>query len=196
MKIGVAAGHSRNTDIPQRFFEWERCAEAETVLVQLLTASGHDVARRTCELYDLENDPALQAKIQLFNEADVDVAVELHLNGGGGDYSTAIYWDHNGGGHSRAGKRIAEDITEQFRVGLPWQTIGARPQSYFHRSLAFLNYSRMPAVIIEPAFKDNDEQRTWASSKAGPVQYAALVFGGIQRYAMKVEGNDVSKEAA
>jgi hypothetical protein len=50
--------------------------------------------------------------------------------------------------------------------------------------------------IVEPAFKDNDAQRAWAASPAGPVQYAALVFVGIQRYAMRVEANDDSKQAA
>ena len=196
MKIGVASGHNRNTDIPQRLFEWERCAEAETVLVQLLAAAGHAVVQPDDQIYDLKNNPALKFKIQLFNEADVDIALELHLNGGGGDYSTAIFWDHEGGGHSGAGKRIAEDTCGQFQVGLPWKNIGAKPQSYFHRSLAFLNDSHMPAVIVDPAFKDNDEQRAWSASQAGPVQYAALVFAGIQRYAMRVEGIDVSKQAA
>ena len=76
-------------------------------------------------------------------------------------------------------------ICGQFQAGLPWRSIGARAQSYFQRSLAFLNSTHMPAVIIEPAFKDKDEQRTWAESQAGPVQYAALVFAGIQRYCMR-----------
>ena len=190
MKIGVASGHSRNTNIPKRLFEWERCAEAETVLSQLLAAAGHGVVQPEDQIYDLENNLALRSKIQCFNEAAIDLAIELHLNGGGGDYSTAIYWDHDGGGHSGAGKRIAEDLCGQFQAGLPWKTIGAKPQSYFQRSLAFLNDSRMPAVIIEPAFKDNDIQRSWAASQAGPVQYAALVFAAIQRYVMRWEGDN------
>ena len=190
MRIGVASGHSRNTDIPQRLFEWERCTKAETVLVQLLAAAGHAIVQPDGHVYGLENNPALRSKIQVFNEADVDLALELHLNGGGGDYSTAIFWDHEGGGHSGAGKRIAEDLCGQFQAGLQWKTIGAKPQSYFQRSLAFLNDSHMPAVIIEPAFKDNDIQRAWAASQAGPVQYAALVFAGIHRYAMRWEGEN------
>ena len=189
MKIGLASGHSRNTDIPQRLFEWERCAVAETPLFQLLAAAGHDVVQLHNQTYDLENDPALKSKIRLFNVAEVDMAFELHLNAGGGDYSTAIYWDHDGA-FSGAGKQIAEDLCAQFQAGLPWRTIGAQPQSYFHRSLAFLNDTYMPAVIVEPAFKDNDEQRSWAASQAGPVQYAALVFAGIQRYAMRWEGDN------
>ena len=96
MRIGIASGHSRNTNITQRRFEWERCSEAEIVLVQLLTAVGPDVVQPTDELYDIENNPALQAKIRLFNDSQVDFALELHLNGGGGDYSAAIYWDSEG----------------------------------------------------------------------------------------------------
>ena len=37
---------------------------------------------------------------------------------------------------------------------------------------------------------------SWATSRAGPVLYAALVFAGIQRYAMRLEGTDVGKQAA
>ena len=62
MKIGIASGHSHNTHIPQRLFEWERCAEAETVLVQLLSSAGHDVVQPAGELHELENNPALRAK--------------------------------------------------------------------------------------------------------------------------------------
>ena len=61
---------------------------------------------------------------------------------------------------------MAEDTCGQFQAGLPWKTIGAKPQSNFHRSLAFLNDSRMPAVISEPTFKDNDIQRSWTASQA------------------------------
>ena len=88
MKIGIAAGHSMNTDNPERRFEWQCCFEAELRLSRLLQAEGHEVVRPPRDLFQLENDAALLAKIDLFNTADVDVAVELHLNAGGGDYST------------------------------------------------------------------------------------------------------------
>ena len=107
------------------------------------------------EIYDLDNNASLRSKIQLFNESEVEIALELHLNGGGGDYSTAIFWnDPETAAFSDRGCQIAIAICEQFAAGLPWKSIGARAQSYFQRSLAFLNRTTMPAVIIEPAFKD------------------------------------------
>ena len=106
MRIGIASGHSRNTNITRRRFEWERCSEAEIVLVQLLTAVGHDVVQPTDELYDIENNPALQAKIRLFNERSIS-----HWNcistAGGGDYSAAIYWDSEGSEWPYPGARSA-----------------------------------------------------------------------------------------
>ena len=45
MKIGIAAGHSMNTDNPERRFEWQCCFEAELRLSRLLQAEGHEVVR-------------------------------------------------------------------------------------------------------------------------------------------------------
>ena len=182
MKIGIAAGHSMNTDNPERRFEWQCCFEAELRLSRLLQAEGHEVVRPPRDLFQLENDAALLAKIDLFNTADVDVAVELHLNAGGGDYSTCIYWDE-GETHSEKGQDLSIDICRHLEAGLPWRCIGAKGQSYFARSLAFLNKTTMPSVITEAAFKDNAEQREFFDHLSGHVAHAALLFAGVQRYA-------------
>ena len=74
-------------------------------------------------------------KIEFFNQHRVDLAVELHLNAGGGDYSTAIYWDHEDGRSSGGGSRLASALCTQLRTAFPWRSIGAQPQSYFRRLL-------------------------------------------------------------
>ena len=182
MKIGVAAGHSITLDNPERQFEWVRCYEAAVRLSALLFAEGHEVVAPGREIYELENDSALLAKIDLFNQAEVDVALELHLNAGGGDYSTCIYWDE-GEAHSEKGQDLAIDICRHFKAGLPWRCIGAKGQSYFARSLAFLNKTTMPSTITEVAFKDNTEQREFFGHLSGHIAHAALLFAGVQRYA-------------
>ena len=142
-------------------------------------------AQRRALSREQSRSPVKDSTVQ---QIELDVALELHLHGGGGDYSTAIYWD-NKGAKSSAGKTLADDICAQFQAGLSWHTIGAKPQSYFQRSLAFLNDTRMPAVIIEPAFKDNDIQPRGQPHRPAPYS-TPLVFAGIQRYAMRWEGHN------
>ena len=45
-KVYVAAGHSPNTDIASRLYEWERCVVAEKECARLLRGSGIDEAVR------------------------------------------------------------------------------------------------------------------------------------------------------
>ena len=134
---------------------------------------GHSV-------YELDNNDALRRKVEYFNDANVDLAIELHLNGGGGNYSTVIAFDSNKQISARAldpGKAIAH----AFQAIYPWPSIGLRGQSYFNRTLYFLEKTRMPALILEPGFLDNPAHRKVFDGKAGPLFYAAAVGGALLR---------------
>ena len=183
-RFGIAAGHSsRSTG--ERRFEWERCRAVQERLGDLLIRSGHSIVCPPQSIYDLRNDQALAHKIRLFNEKHVDVALELHLNAGGGDYSTAIYWD-SPKRHSVPGRQLADGICTQLGLFLPWRTIGARGKTHFRnadgrsRPMGFLTKTKATSVIVEAAFKDVPEHREWIQSKGFAAEYAALVFLAIQ----------------
>ena len=181
MRIGVACGHSRDTT-GERRFEFNCCAPVSDLVARLLKTAGYGVVEPGAAIYDADNDAALNAKIALFNREAVDLAVEIHLNAGGGDYSTVLYWDDTGTGkYSFKGQQAAGAIADEFRA-FSWRSSGARPQSYFNRSLAFLNQLNAPAIITECGFKDNIHQRAFLESESGQAQHAGRIYLGIERY--------------
>lgn len=182
MKIGLAAGHTRNAANNNfRLREFSICHATAKRLHWLLTAAGYDVTTPKNTVYDAENNEALRAKVDLFNTAGVELAIELHLNGGRGRYSTAIYWG-NAQTRSESGYALAGHIARSYASGLDWKSIGARQQSYFGRSLYFLNETAMPSVIVEPGFLDNFDHALALDNYEGVTRYATLTFSGIARY--------------
>ena len=141
MLIGIATGHSSRCD-GDTLWEWQRCHCAEEELSRLLMASGHQVVRPPPDsIYQLSNSAALNAKIRLFNQRQVDLAVELHLNAGcGGDYSLCLHH-----GRSKRGKQLAAAIGLQFDAAFPWRSKLAQPgKTFTRRRLAFLHDTAMP----------------------------------------------------
>ena len=181
MRIGIAAGHSARTE-GEQLWEWRRCRAVQLRLSEMLRWAGHLVIVPQRSVYDLDNDASLAARIELFNQRQVDIAIDLHLNAGHGDYSTCLYWDDPSGAFSERGKMLAVEVAAQFRTTFPWRGLGARGQSSFDRRLAFLTHTQMPAVITECGFKDEPAHRAYLETWQGTVLYATSVFQGICRY--------------
>ena len=87
LSVGIIAGHSTQ-GAAERVWEHERCKAATASLATLLTTAGYTCLTVSSDIYSLDNDAALIEKIRFLNERRVDLALELHLNAGGGDYST------------------------------------------------------------------------------------------------------------
>jgi len=182
--IGIAAGHTRAC-VGTRLYEHERCYLASEMLVSLLRAAGHDARAVPETLYDLDNDESLHRRVQLFNDWGTELNLELHLNGGGGNYSTCLYW---AGGEDSRTAQLAALVEDGVAALMLWRSIGARTETFFGRSdLAFLNDTHASSVIVEPAFKDNIEHAQWIDSPAFAAEYAATVFTGIQCYLKQAE---------
>jgi N-acetylmuramoyl-L-alanine amidase len=182
--IGLCAGHSRNTT-GERLWEWQHCAQVQQRLSTILMDCGHQVVVPPLEYWQMDNDTALKNKVRLFNRRQVDLAIEIHVNSGGGKYSTVLYWDKDGK-FSPGGRQLAQCISNQFasmkRIISSWKAAGPRSQSSMGRNLYFLNETHMPSVITEMGFKDAPEQREFFDSKTGPIVHAELIHLGIEEY--------------
>jgi len=180
-KIYIAAGHSSNTE-GERLYEWERCRVAQDRLSDLLRWAGHEVIQAQGHIYAMTNDAALKSKVAQCNSSDCELAVELHLNAGGGNYATNLYWDDKEKSQtSESGELLASRISGAMDEVVYWPcTYG--PQSDYDRSLYFLNETSCPSVITEIAFKDHPRHRQWLETKTAMVTYAATVFMGITSY--------------
>lgn len=183
MNIGIAAGHSGNT-VGERLWEYLRCRDVVLEVKTLCWALGHDVFVVPQHVHEMENDDALSAKIEHFNSYPLDVSVEVHLNAGGGQYSTTIYWA-KGSGVSKVGKRIAQGINDEYTF--PWRTIGARPQTYFNKQYKFLRKCKAPAIITEGGFYDHSEHREYMLTDRGIMRYAVSIALGLDRYAEEAD---------
>lgn len=191
--IGLAAGHTGNTDDLDRKAEHMACLGALDFAQRLLIGSGIKVVTPPRELYRLVNNTSLERRIQFFNQQPLDAAVEIHLNRGGpkASYSLALYWQKRIGPRnfqtSRKGKPLAQEIAASLKANLPWRSMGARGMDWAGPGgLYFLNKSKAPAVIIEAGFMDSaDGAWKWLDSPAGSVQHGMAIAQGIINYARR-----------
>lgn len=108
--------------------------------------------------YKDENDPVTE-RIKECNAFNPDVAVDLHLNTGGGDGAEVFHY--SGGGTSKTlAKNIANELKaagQNLRTGDSGKADGlktklnANGRDYF----GFIRQTNCPAVIVEHAFLDN-----------------------------------------
>jgi hypothetical protein len=108
----------------------------------------------------------LGRKVHAINEADVDVAIEIHFNGGGSKNtkgSETLYCEG-----SRRGKKLAQTIQKLLSKAMDNRNRGAKEGWYKmdqpgvvdypgdvdgdEKIDYFLGHTRAPAVIIEPDF--------------------------------------------
>lgn len=177
MRIGIAAGHSERCK-GEMLWEHERCREAAWELECLLIMGSDYEVISSRPFWQRPNATALKAKVGRFNTEKADLAIELHLNAGGGDYSLVLH--HR---TSTAGARLAMCVSTQFKAAFPWRQMPADSgHGFTGRKLAFLTNTHMPAIITEPGFMDCPEHRELMESPAFPARYAAAVYLGIERY--------------
>ena len=191
MRVFIAAGHSPHEDNPNsQTFEYHKCSEVMDLTASLLTRSGYEVTVPSEEVYTLTNNAALIRKVAEANDAKADLAIELHLNAGGGEYGTTLFWsDGATEKESEAGSMASELIASAFDETLPW-TQQYDSQSDMGRSLYFLNKTNCPAVIPEPAFMDTKKHMLWIDSPSFVVDYAISVYQGVKNYSYEIESEE------
>lgn len=116
-----------------------------------------------------ENDPVSQ-EVKEANAFQADIAVSFHTNAGGGDGSESLYH-----GSSSNGKKLAK-LCEKYVKNIGQNSRGIKKRD----DLRFLNGTKMPAVICECAFIDNDADNdiidTAKKQKAFGVAYAKAIL--------------------
>lgn len=189
--IGLAAGHTTNTDDQDRLTEHLACRRALDTATDLLRKAGIDVQLLPQDLYDRPNNESLAQRVTYFNSLPLDAVAEIHINRGRPrqSYSLALYWQKRIGPRefqtSHKGKALAQEIATSLKATLPWRSQGARGMEWAGRGgLYFLSKCKAPAVIIEAGFMDAaDNSWKWLDSPAGQVQHGLAVAQGVINYA-------------
>ncbi|MFN2490720.1 MAG: N-acetylmuramoyl-L-alanine amidase [Actinomycetota bacterium] len=145
---------------PRGAHEADLCWDLATRLARQLSAAGAHVrfTRSEAEAPD-DSERARRA-----NDLNADLFLSLHLNVHGrasAQGASTYYW-----GGSKAGELLAESVQQRL-VGLGLRDCRAHPRAY-----PLLKETRMPAVLVEPAFITNPEDRRRLDD---PVFRSALV---------------------
>lgn len=139
---GIDSGAVAN-GLKEKDLNLQIALETQKVLVR------HGVTVQMSRTKD-END-ALTEEIKECNAFNPDLAVDIHINAGGGDGAEAFY--HYGGGTS---KTLAENIlAEVVAIGQNSRGAKIRKNANGRDYYGFIRETKAPATIVECAFIDN-----------------------------------------
>lgn len=145
--IGVGHGGSDSGAVANGKKEKDMTLKIADACRAYLEANG--VSTKMSRYRD-ENDPVGE-EVQECNAYGPDLAVDIHINAGGGD-GFEIYHTVNGG----TGKTLAQNIEAQVKaVGQNSRGVKTRKNSNGNDYYAFIRNTKCPAVIAELGFIDN-----------------------------------------
>lgn len=143
--------------------------------LQMLLACNEVLIRHgvsvVCSRTKDEDDP-WRDEVKEANASGCDIAVSFHNNAGGGDGFEGLYYPSK---KNTKGKDLAA-VCEKYAKALGQNSRGLKPRA----ELGFLKNTKMPAVILESFFLDNDKDNdigdTVAEQRAFGVAYAKAIL--------------------
>lgn len=167
-KVFLSAGHGGNDPGAVAYGMREKDINLTIMLACNDILVRHNVTTILSRTKD-ENDPVSQ-EVKEANSSKADISVSFHTNAGGGDGSESLY--HSS---SSKGKKLAE-LCEKHVKKIGQNSRGIKKRD----NLQFLKGTKMPAVLCECAFIDNDKDNniidTTNEQKAFGVAYAKAIL--------------------
>jgi N-acetylmuramoyl-L-alanine amidase len=171
--IVVDPGHGgadRGERGPGGTYEGDLCWGLAGRLAENLVGAGARVRFTRTEAHG----PTATERAALANRLEADLFVSLHLNSHPEPTAEGGCTYYFGG--SRAGALLAESIQAELVA------TGARDCRSHPRSYPVLKETRMPAVLIEPAFITNPDEEKLVGNPDSRNALAAIIAAGIRRY--------------
>lgn len=167
-KVFLSAGHGGSDPGASAYGMKEK-----DINLNILLACHSELVRHgitvVCSRVKDENDP-VNEEVAEANASGAAVAVSFHTNAGGGDGSETFYYPG-----SASGERLA-NLCEKYTKELGQNSRGIKSG----KNLRFVNGTKMPAVLCESAFIDNDADNdiidTMDEQKAFGVVYAKAIL--------------------
>ena len=166
--VFLSAGHGGSDPGACAYGLKEKDVNLQTLLACKAELERHGVKVIASRTKD-EADPVAQ-EVKEANASGADVAVSFHANAGGGDGFEAFYWATNTEGEllARLGEKYVKALGQNSR--------GVKSGNH----LAFIRKTKIPAVLFESFFIDNDKDNnigdTVAKQKALGVAYAKAIL--------------------
>lgn len=166
--VFLSAGHGGNDPGAVAFGLREKDINLQTLLACKAELERHGVKVVASRLVD-ENDPVAQ-EVKEANASGADIAVSFHVNAGGGDGFEVFYYSSNA-----KGKRLAQ-LGEKYVKALGQNSRGVKTGNHLY----FVKNTKMPAVLFESFFVDNDKDNNIgdlvSEQKAFGVAYAKAIL--------------------
>jgi N-acetylmuramoyl-L-alanine amidase len=150
--------------------EAEICWDIARLLAERLVASGAQVRLTRTE----PENPDSSERAQRANDEGADMFIALHLNWH--DEPTAEGASTYYFGTSRSGHALAEAVLTEL------VKLGCKDCRAHARSYAILRETRMPAVLVEPAFLSNPDEEKMLERLENKAAIADALLAGIRRY--------------
>lgn len=162
-------------------------------LVKILKAHNVTVEiSRTTQGTDAMDD--LTPKINRCNKFDPDLAVDVHINAGGGRGFEVFYY-HGGGTSLTLAKNIEAEVKN---VGQISRGLKTRLNAYGNDYFGWIRQVKAPSVILEAAFIDNIDDVQKIKTKEGREKFALAYAKGILNtlgIAYKENGSEAKQDA-
>lgn len=167
-KVFLSAGHGGSDPGAVAYGMKEKDINLNIMLACKSELERHGVTV-VCSRTTDENDK-VGSEVAEANASGADIAVSFHTNAGGGDGSESFYY-----GTSSKGKTLAE-LCENYTRRIGQNSRGTKNGSHLY----FIKHTKMPAVLCECAFIDNDKDNdiidTEAERNAFGVTYAKAIL--------------------
>lgn len=129
-----------------------------------------------CSLINYNGNLSLTDRIELINKESFTLAVEIHLNAGGGT-GTEVYYSKA----SAQGKKLAQAVSKNISERLGVRNRGAKTKlndsgrDYF----GFIRQIRSTAMLVETVFIDNDGDLSRVAEKQGQKACGEAIAAGL-----------------
>lgn len=177
MKIVIDEGHNRGQDQGAAAIGYENSMNMQTgeKIIAKLEAAGHQVLRALDHVpQNVDVRTSLNDRVAAANAWGADIYVAIHANCGGG-HGTEVWI---GSEKSRdIATRIASNI-----AALGYTNRGVKVQGKDGPHLCVLQYTNMPALLVEQCFVDSkDDMNKWNSESMANAIVTGITGQAVQK---------------
>lgn len=122
----------------------------------------------------------LRERSNISNRNNCDIFISCHVNGASSEQANGIETIHFP--NSTNGIKLAKYLNKQLVNNLEWNDRGIKSDEDLGRRLTVLRATKAPAVIIEPGFVSNAEEREFMQTPMYRCLVGQAILKGVKEY--------------
>ncbi|PWJ36140.1 N-acetylmuramoyl-L-alanine amidase family protein [Sediminitomix flava] len=127
---------------------------------------------------------SLDERVKIANENNADLFISIHCNSSNNrsNYGTQTHIQSHGFNESR---KLADLVEKQFRDRAGRKSWGVKDKADRRHNLQVLQYTNMPAILVEAGFMSNRKEEAFLNSGEGQSLIASAIFRGVRTYILE-----------